>query len=82
MTMTTPIYLVGDELYLPGCDGYEFLDGMANLTLKDQRKMLSLLKWVAAGGFDILQTTAWTDEQRRAFVRSLPETFVGIEEGV
>lgn len=79
--MATPIYLVGDELNLPDFDGYEFLDAVAAVSLKDQRKMLTLLKWVTSGVFEILQTTTWTDDQRRTFVRSLPETFVGIEEG-
>ncbi|MGJ4804437.1 hypothetical protein [Luteimonas sp. SDU82] len=68
------IYVLPDgELVSPDDDRHEFLKITGELTPAENRKILHLLRMVVAGEFDILSTVGWTDEERRAFVRSLPE---------
>lgn len=80
--MGMPIYILGDEVLCPGSLDYDFVDAIKGLSLKDQRKLLTLTRWIASGEFNVAQVMTWTDEQRKTFVQSLPETFVGIEEGI
>lgn len=80
--MGEAMYIAGNELFSPGCGGYEPVDVAAGLSSKDQRKTLTLVRWIACGWLDITQATEWSDERRRRFIQALPETFVGIEDGV
>ena len=80
--MENPIYILGDEVLGPGSLDHDVVNAIKAPSLKDQRKILTLTRWIASGEFTVAQVMTWTDEQRKTFLRSLPETFVGLEEGI
>ncbi|WP_201312904.1 hypothetical protein [Dyella sp. EPa41] len=70
-----PVYVLPDdgELIFPGDIRHDVISAMDGLPTSVQRKLLTLAKITASGEFDILQTTFWTDDRKRAFIESLPE---------
>jgi hypothetical protein len=73
-TTQLPVYLLADaELLAPGDIRHEVVTVTRDLTRSQQRKILTLTRMTVSGEFDILQTITWSDDQRRAFIESLPE---------
>jgi len=72
------VYVLPDdgELIFPGTILHDVMEVTRTLTASQKRKALTLIRMTASGEFDILQTKVWTDDQRRTFVESLPETEV------